>query len=205
MKDKVLVWLTTDRPISKTGFAHHVLRATPWLNRNGKLGVVKIVKNEVVMLPPGGQVLPYFKDSSGRWKIVLVRQYRSAIKKVTFEGAGGRVENGETAQTALSRELEEETGIKISPELIQIVFEEYVHPSILSATVFGGIVEITENIVEDKKNAGKKCENEQTQVEISDLILFIKKRRVKLVKVDLLTSRLVDEVAKATGLLVKKY
>lgn len=204
MESRVLTRLIKDELISKTKFVHHVLRVTPWFRKNGKLGLVKMIKNEVIIGPPGGQVLPYFIDTSGRWKIVLVSQYRPAVKVITLEGAGGRFDN-EPAQTALIRELKEETGIDVKSELVKIVFEEYTHPSILSATVFGGIVEITENMVEDKKKAGKRCENEQTQVKIFDLINFLKSREMRLIKIDLLTSRLLDEVAKATGHLVKTY
>lgn len=204
MKRKILVKSTKDQLISKTRFVHHVLRVTPWFKKNGKLGLITIVRNEVVMLPLGGQVLPYFKDTYGRWKIVSVKQYRPAIKKETFEGPGGRLD-GEKPSVALSRELEEETGIKVSPASIRIVFEEYTHPSILSASVFGGIVEVKENMVENKRNAGKPSEKEQTEVEVFDLLDFLTQREKKSIKIDLLTSRLVDEVAKAVGLLEKRY
>lgn len=203
MKTKILVRLTRDVTLSKTRFVHHVVRVTPWLRRKARLKILRMVRNEVIILPPGGQVMPYFKDSSG-WKVVLVRQYRPAVKNTTIEGAGGRLEN-ETAQVALSRELKEETKIKVVPELINIVFEEFTHPSILSASVFGGIVEITKDMVEDKTNAGNGHENEKTQVEIFELIDLLKRRDRAQIKVDLLTSRLLDEVAKVTGFLLKTY
>ena len=158
----------------------------------------------VVILVPGGMVIPYFMSSKGKWKIVLVSQYRLAVKKKTLEGAGGRLDN-EPVQIALSRELQEETGVKVKPSAIRIVLYEYTHPSILRSSIFGGIVKINENMVINKKRAGKKSENERTQVEIFDLIDFMEKREKKLIKIDLLTSRLLDEAAKAAGLLTKNY
>lgn len=204
MNSRTLSRLTKDSLISKTKFVHHVLRTTPILSRDGNFRRIRMVKNEVIMLPSGGQVLPYFEDSEKKWKIVLVSQYRPAIKNMTVEGAGG-ILDGKAPQKALARELKEETGVRVNPRSIKIVLNEYAHPSILSASVFGGIVEIKAHMVTDKKIAGKKSENERTRVEICDFLHMLKEREKGLTKVDLLTSRLLDEVAKATGLLVKKY
>ena len=158
----------------------------------------------IIILPEGGLVLPYFKDSRGKWKIVLVSQYRPAVLKRTIEAPGGRLDS-QPPKVALSRELEEEAGIKVKPRFIKIVVNEYTHPSILSSLNIGGIVEIDRRMVKNKKKAGKKCENEWTQVEVFDLIDLIKNREAKLIILDLMTSRLLDEVAKAVGLLAKKY
>ena len=181
-----------DKLIFKTKYVEHVFRT------------LKKITTEVIKLPRGGQVLPYFKDSKNAWKIVLVSQYRPAVKKKTLEGAGGRLDN-EPAKEALSRELQEETGIKVKPSSIRTVFHEYAHPSILNASIFGGIAKINADMVTNKKKTGKKRENERTQVEIFDLVGFLKNREEGLVEIDLLTSRLLDEVAKAVGLLIKKY
>lgn len=182
-----------EKIISKTKYVEHVVRTA--------IGY----SNEAIKLPRGGQVLPYFKDTGNVWHVVLVNQYRMALKKNTLEAAGGIIDESETPREALSRELKEETGIRIKSRSIKIIFEEYPMPSLVDSRVFGGIVEIKIKMVKNKKKAGNEFENERTQVEVFDLIEILKNRDNGLVILDLMTSRLVDEVAKAVGLLVKKY
>lgn len=204
MENKILGSSIKDRVISKTKFVTHILRNVSGFRKIGtKIMPVKM-NTEVIILPDGGQVIPYFKDRKGKWKIVLVSQYRAAVKEKTIEGAGGRSDD-EIVKVALSRELKEEVGVKIMPSSLRIVFREYIHPPITNAVVYGGIVKIYPMMVVNKKMAGMKNENEWTQVEIFDLIEILRKRDNGLMVLDLLTSRLIDEVAKAVGLLVKKY
>ena len=197
MDREIAIYSIKDRSVSKTEHINHVFR---------KVTVFKnsIEKNtEVIILSGGGLVLPYFK-SRDKWKIVLVSQFRPAVLKRTLEAPGGRLDS-EPPAIALSRELLEETGIKVRPQSIAIVVSEYTHPSILSTQNIGGIVKVKENMVKNKKKAGKKSENEWTQVEVFDLVEILRKRDYGRIMIDLMTSRLIDEVAKAVGLLVKKY
>ncbi len=204
MGGEVIGCSITDKTVSKTKYVNHVFRRVTGFVRTENTAEPVEMNTEVIILPDGGQIIPYFKDKKGRWKIVLVSQYRPAIKGKTIEGAGGRLDD-ESAEIALARELEEETGIKVKPNLIKMVSHEYSGPSIISASVFGGIIKINAHAVKNKKNAGKKSENEWTQVEVFDLIDILKKHEDNKIMLDLLTSRLIDEVAKAVGLLVKKY
>lgn len=181
-----------ERVISKTKYVKHVVRTIAGFNR------------EVIKLSSGGQIVPYFKDKSDKWKVVLVSQYRIALDAKTVEGAGGRVDKGETAKKALARELYEETEIRVESRAIKIVFNEYILTSLLDASVFGGIVKINANMVKNKKKRDSG-NGERTQVEIFNLKNLLKKREAKLITLDLMTSRLIDEVAKTVGLLVKKY
>ena len=181
-----------EKIISKTKHVEHVLRTAVGCN------------SEVIKLPLGGQVMPYFKDAKNVWHAVLINQYRIALKKNTLEAAGGIIDKGETPQEALSRELKEETGIKLNPLAITIVFNEYAAPSLLDASMFGGISKINADMVINK-NRMVSGKNERTQVEIFDLKNLLKKREEGVIKIDLMTSRLLDEIAKAVGLLVKKY
>lgn len=183
---------TKEKIISKTKYVEHVTRTVAGYSR------------EVIKLPIGGQVLPYFKDIKGVWHVVLVSQYRIALKKKTLEAAGGRIDKGEAVQKALARELNEETGINAKPQAVTIIFNEYALTSLLNTSVFGGIIRISANMVKNKKkqNSGN---GERTQVEIFNLKDLLKKREKGTIKIDLLTSRLLDGVAKAVGLLVKKY
>ena len=183
---------TKEKIISKTKYVEHVVRTVDGFNR------------EVIKLPPGGQVLPYFKGTFGNWKVVLVSQFRISLEVKTIEGAGGRIDKGEAVEKALARELNEEAGIRVKPKAVTIVFNEYILTSLLNASAFGGIVKINAKMVENKKKRDSG-NGEHTQVEVFDLKDLLRKREAGTIKIDLMTSRLFDEVAKAVGLLVKKY
>lgn len=197
MNDQPSKYSVKDKTVSKIRRMKIVLRTVSDPARKITIPVIK--------LPTGGMVLPYFKDPiSGDWKIVMIKQFRPAIKNETFEAPGGMVDVGETPIMALCRELEEETGIKVEPQLIQIVLYEYVSPPALDYYQFGGIAEINSKMIKRKK-AGKKEEGEQTEIEIFNLADILKKRDMCAIQLDFLTSRLLDEVAKVAGLLIKKY
>ena len=193
-----------DKIISKTKYLEHVMRTVTGFNKIGKMLNPRKIDSSVIKLPHGGQVIPYFMDSLGKWRVVMVKQYRIPIKNETIEGAGGRIGKNEAIQKALARELNEETGIKLNPLAITIVFNEYVAPSLLDASMFGGISKINADMVINK-NRMVSGKNERTQVEIFDLKNLLKKREEGVIKIDLMTSRLLDEIAKTVGLLVKKY
>lgn len=198
---KISVLSIKDKLVSQTKHIRHVYRKVAFL----KSTVFKHTEmnTSVIILSGGGLVLPYF-NSRGKWKIVLVSQFRPAVLKRTMEAPGGRLDS-QSPDIALSRELLEEAGIKVKPQSIMIVVNEYTHPSILSTVNIGGIVKINTNMVENKKMAGNSCENEWTQVKVFDLVEILRKRENNLIMLDLMTSRLIDEVAKNVGLLVKKY
>lgn len=202
MKTLTLPRSIQDRSVSKTEHVNHVFRRVIFPKSNT---IEPIEMNtQVIILSGGGLVLPYFKDRHQKWKIVLVKQFRPAVKKITVEAPGGRLDS-DPPEIALSRELLEETGIEVVPGSIDIVVAEYTHPSILSTLHIGGIVMISQNMVKNKKMAGNGYENEWTQVEVFDLVEILRKRKDKLIMIDLMTSRLIDEVAKTVGLLVKNY
>ena len=204
MDGEIIGCSISDKMLSKTKYVNHVFRQVTGFIKIGNTAESVEINTEVIILPDGGQIIPYFKGGKGRWKIVLVSQYRPAVKEKTIEGAGGRLD-GESPEIALSRELEEETRIKVDPRAIQMAFREYSNPSIVSSDVYGGIIKISAKIVKNKKWAGKRSENERTRIEIFDLVEILNKRENGKIMIDLATSHLIDYVAKAVGLLVKKY
>lgn len=204
MDIRILPQTMRDKSVSKTKHVNHVVRKIVIFKNNGHTFRPIEMKTSVIILSVGGLVLPYFENRRGRWKIVLVGQFRPAVKAITLEAPGGRLDS-QSPNVALARELLEETRIKVSPHSIIMVVNEYTHPSILSTVNIGGIVKIKAEMVKNKKMAGKNSENELTQVEVFDLINILRKRDEGRIVPDLMTSRLIDEVAKTVGLLVKKY
>jgi ADP-ribose pyrophosphatase len=62
-------------------------------------------------------------DKPGGPEILLVRQYRPPIDKVTIEVPAGLVDAGETPQQCAVRELKEETGfVGVSVETSPIMY-----------------------------------------------------------------------------------
>ena len=72
---------------------------------NGEKGYREIVHH------PGGVVVVAQKDEN---IILMVKQYRFAIKQESLELPAGRLEPGENPDEAIKRELEEETGYNAS-------------------------------------------------------------------------------------------
>lgn len=68
---------------------------------NGKPAEREVIRH------PGAVALVALSDEG---KVLLVRQYRAALERVTLEIPAGKLELGEDPQLAAERELEEETG-----------------------------------------------------------------------------------------------
>jgi ADP-ribose pyrophosphatase len=64
---------------------------------------------EIVVHPEVIAVLPVLDDG----RIVLVRQFRKATEKVLLEVPAGGVDDGETPEEAVRREMIEETGYRV--------------------------------------------------------------------------------------------
>lgn len=56
-----------------------------------------------------------YRDSQGKEKVVLIRQYRCPLDDYIYEFPAGLVDKGETDREAGVRELKEETGLTLEP------------------------------------------------------------------------------------------
>ena len=61
-----------------------------------------------VIRHPGAVAIIALRDD----KIILVRQYRTALERITLEIPAGKLERGEDLESCARRELEEETGFQ---------------------------------------------------------------------------------------------
>ena len=160
-------------------------------------------RRRVVVARDGASVLPYFQ-SAGRWKIVLVEQFRIAVGKATLEAPGGVVENKENVLKTMARELEEEAGIKVDPDQIELRFREIYLPSLLNGRAWGGIVGINqerypnleEPILLRESENGRDSYTVRRVFFLDDILELRNDSRLDII--DLWTSRLISEVAAAT-------
>jgi ADP-ribose pyrophosphatase len=68
------------------------------------------VSHEILKLPRAVAVVPLLLDAGGRVEVVLVEQFRSALRGYIHEIPAGILEPGEDPAVCAARELEEETG-----------------------------------------------------------------------------------------------
>lgn len=69
----------------------------------------KETTREVVVHPQVVVILPVLDDG----RLVMIRQYRDAIRKETLEIPAGGIDDGENPEQAVRREMKEETGYSV--------------------------------------------------------------------------------------------
>ena len=68
-------------------------------------------ERDVVRTPSAVAIVPVDRGADGRWEVVLVRQFRSAVERDLLEIPAGMCDvEGETAEETARRELREEAG-----------------------------------------------------------------------------------------------
>lgn len=185
-------------------------RSNVWIrsfNSDGSLGKeIELLDRPHLDGSCGGHVIPYFKDAQGEWQLVLVEQFRLAIPGFMYEAAGGVIEEGDNWRETMVREAEEEIGVIIKDsEQIRLMPATFFWHTFSGMKMYGGLVEIKpEDLQLDEVYLDDKG-NEFTMRVIMPLRQALKMRDAHEAFSDYLTSQLLDEVAKATGLLIKNY
>ena len=119
------------QPVQKT--ARTIQSKTIYRGRIVELKVDRVIEpggvettREVVCHPGSVVVLPHLPDG----RLILVRQYRYAVKESLWELVAGGMERGETPRQGARRELLEEAGYRA--RVLKPLVEFYPSPGILS-------------------------------------------------------------------------
>lgn len=84
------------------------------------------VMREVIEHPGSAAIIPFVSEN----EIILLKQYRYAVKETIYEIPAGTLDEGETFYSCAMRELEEETGYKAGTLKPLVIL--YPSPGILS-------------------------------------------------------------------------
>ena len=120
-----------------------------YLNKAGKEKKFELVsrkeitcKEELGLRPSGVSIVAYQGD-----KILLLKEFRMSINKSIFNLCAGMMEEGESIEECIERELYEETGLKVS-KVISILPPSCAAVGFSDTTTYAAFVEV-EGEIED--------------------------------------------------------
>ena len=137
-----------------------------------------VIYEEDLILPNGNQVRwTFLKDfiSVGviaftpEGKLLLVKQYRPALKQELVEIPAGLVDPGEDIEKAAMRELEEETGYR-AKKMIKVC-EYFRSPGISSSRMF---IYIAEDLVKTNQNLDEDEFLEVLEIDVEEIDEILK-------------------------------
>jgi len=94
----------------------------------------------VIDSPDWVNIIPLTSDD----QVVMIKQFRHGIKKVTLEIPGGMIENGDSPEEAARRELFEETGYQA--EVTRLLGVVHPNPAFLTNQCYTFLVENVQKI-----------------------------------------------------------
>ena len=121
--DTHLLWTELDREVALTTPVFSILRSRR-KSADGRLADYFILDS-----PDWANIVALASNNRGQTCFVMVRQYRHGSRQVSIEFPGGVVDPGEDPQTAVRRELREETGY--SGEVIELLGSVNPNPALM--------------------------------------------------------------------------
>lgn len=125
------------------------------------------VMREVIEHPGSAAIIPFISED----EIILIQQYRHAVKETLYEIPAGTLDKGEAFDVCARRELEEETGYRAG--ILEPLLILYPSPGILSETMHlfkaGNLIKTQISYQADESITGV------IQVKLSDALGMVKK------------------------------
>ena len=129
------------------------------------------VYREIIEHPGSAAIIPFIT----RDEIILIQQYRHAVKETIYEIPAGTLDEGETFHNCAVRELEEETGYKAG--ILEPLVIIYPSPGILSEIMY---IFKASNLVRTQMShqddESIKC---IMQIKITEALKMIKEGKIK--------------------------
>ena len=127
-----------------------------YLNKIGKEKKFELVsrkeiscKEDLGLKPSGVSIVAYQKD-----KILLLKEFRMSINKSIFNLCAGMMEEGESIEECIERELFEETGLRIG-KYIAILPPSFSAVGFSDTTTYAAFVEV-EGEIEDHSSVNEE-------------------------------------------------
>ena len=142
-----------------------------YLNKAGKEKKFELVsrkeitcKEELGLRPSGVSIVAYQGD-----KILLLKEFRMSINKSIFNLCAGMMEEGESIEECIERELYEETGLKVS-KVISILPPSFAAVGFSDTTTYAAFVEV-EGEIEDHSSINEDIQaGLYTREEVKELM-----------------------------------
>jgi len=119
---------------------------------------------EMVHHPGGAAALPLFADNT----VILVRQYRYPMRRMSLELPAGRMEPGQSAMQTAARELEEETGYRAST--LKLIAAFYPTPGFCQEKLF---VYLATELTQTRQNLDVDEEIELVRIPLIDAVNMV--------------------------------
>lgn len=114
-----------------------------YLNKAGKEKTYEMVSRDNLQMPhelgtsPSGvSIIATCGD-----RLLLLREFRMGINRAIYDLCSGMLENGESVEVCIRRELREETGLQVK-EIKKILQPSFAAPAVSDITVYSAVVEV---------------------------------------------------------------